>query len=121
LFQKAKKNELSVFVPVLALSCEAGFPPTTREKGKKEKRGGGKKECPPKRATEIKLLKEKPSATLKGQLMFLARGEADTEQGCKIVETLARPPIGGPSECRGGSANSLLGWVGKYSNQKEFQ
>jgi len=33
--------------PALALSCEAGFPPTTREMGKKEKRGGGKKGTPP--------------------------------------------------------------------------
>jgi len=61
-----------VFVPVpkLALSCEAGFLPTTREKGKKEKRGGGKKERPPKRATFLYQIFGEPSATPKALVLF---------------------------------------------------
>jgi len=85
------------------------FPPTTRERREKISAGAEEKECPPKRATPLNRVFEKSSATAKRQLMFHARGEEDTEWENKTGRTLARPPIGGPSECRGGSANNALG------------
>ena len=50
------------------------------EKGKKEKRGGGKKERPPERAAFLYQIFGEPSATPKAQT-FPARGEEDTEHG----------------------------------------
>ena len=110
LFPKAKKNVLRlrsglesakvveigrlVFCSQVALSPQSGdFRRPPREKGKKKSAGAERKERPPERATLLNRNYEKPSL----------RGEEDTEHGNKSGKTLARPPIGGPSECRGGS------------------
>jgi hypothetical protein len=70
---KARIGQIPPFWPIvfcLFCSCRfarSAFPPTTREKGKKEKRGGGKKGTPP--GTSYFSLSdfEKPSATPKAQ------------------------------------------------------
>ena len=71
----------SWFLFPLALSPpRAGFPPTTREKGKKERRGGGKKGTPPGASNANKSVKRKDECNAEGTLFVLiARGEADTE------------------------------------------
>ncbi|TSC87686.1 MAG: hypothetical protein G01um101416_366 [Microgenomates group bacterium Gr01-1014_16] len=110
------------FVPCIGALREAHFRRPRAKREKKKSAGAEKKERPPERATEIKLLKEKTSATPKALVFVLiARGEEDTEWENIPDKTLARPPIGGPSECRGGSANSFQGWVGFVGSAESYQ
>jgi hypothetical protein len=106
---------LFLFLFPLALSCEAGFRRPRAKREKKKSAGAEKKERPPERATFLYQILKSRVQPRSGNC-FYARGEEDTERENKTGRTLARPPIGGPSECRGGSANLTLGWVGKQSN-----
>jgi hypothetical protein len=63
----------------LALCALAHFRRPRAKREKKKSAGAEKKERPPKRATPLKRIFEKPSATAKRQFMFPARGEEDTE------------------------------------------
>ena len=101
--------------------ARSAFPPTTREKGKNKSAGAEKKERPPERADLIEIFLDEVRSVRSTLMVLCSEPRKILNQHYKLGKTLARRPLGRPSERRGGSANSLVGWVGYETGlQKNF-